>query len=291
MRDRRATCGAEALALARRVAVGALAACSRHGRQQGDLVAAVALDLQLAPGLLVAHQLQRFLCAQLAFAGQPGQGAQLAGIHARVHAGRHDILQQRRVRRRRQGQLGRVVHRGEGLEAAQFQRVAALLAVGLYVRLAVEQHARCEGLAFAVVRLATGSVVGSTRFMKAEYWDWGGGTSSQHPDAVEIGSTWLAESAQRTGVNTEMKVLMLDHAFDVLGVRRVTLKTDARNRRSRNNIERIGATFEGVLRAHMPATDGGVRDSAWYSILADEWPAARARLRARLRPPRERDDA
>lgn len=163
--------------------------------------------------------------------------------------------------------------------------------VGLYVRLAVEQHARCEGLAFAVVRLATGAVVGSTRFMKAEYWDWGGGTSSQHPDAVEIGSTWLAESAQRTGVNTEMKVLMLDHAFDVLGVRRVTLKTDARNRRSRDNIERIGATFEGVLRAHMPATDGGLRDSAWYSILADEWPAARARLRARLRPPRERDDA
>lgn len=157
---------------------------------------------------------------------------------------------------------------------------------GRYVQVAAGQHARGEGLAFAVVRLTTGSVVGSTRFMQAEYWDWGaaGGGESGRPDAVEIGSTWLAESAQRTGVNTEMKLLMLAHAFDALGVRRVTLKTDARNRRSRDNIERVGATYEGVRRAHMPATDGGVRDSAWYSILADEWPAVRARLSVRLRP-------
>jgi len=156
-----------------------------------------------------------------------------------------------------------------------------------YVQVAADQHARGEGLAFAVVRLATGAVVGSTRFMKAEYWDWNDDDpdGSGGPDAVEIGSTWLAASAQRTGVNTEMKLLMLDHAFDALGVRRVTLKTDARNRRSRDNIERIGATFEGVLRAHMPATDGGVRDSAWYSILDHEWPAVRERLAARLRPP------
>ena len=156
-----------------------------------------------------------------------------------------------------------------------------------YVQVAADQHARGEGLAFAVVRLATGAVVGSTRFMKAEYWDWNDDDpdGSGGPDAVEIGSTWLAASAQRTGVNTEMKLLMLDHAFDALGVRRVTLKTDARNRRSRDNIERIGATFEGVLRAHMPATDGGVRDSAWYSILDHEWPAVRDRLVARLRPP------
>lgn len=159
--------------------------------------------------------------------------------------------------------------------------------VARYVQVATEQHERGEGLAFAVVRLATGAVVGSTRFMQAEYWDWGTTTVgvSGRPDAVEIGSTWLAESAQRTGVNTEMKLLMLAHAFDALAVRRVTLKTDARNRRSRDNIERVGATFEGVRRAHMPATDGGVRDSAWYSILATEWPGVRARLAARLRPP------
>ena len=157
---------------------------------------------------------------------------------------------------------------------------------GRYVQVAADQHARGEGLAFAVVQLATGSVVGSTRFMQAEYWDWGPAAGAHgRPDAVEIGSTWLAESAQRTGVNTEMKLLMLAHAFDVLGVRRVTLKTDARNQRSRDNIERVGATFEGVRRAHMPATDGGVRDSAWYSILAVEWPIIRERLAARLRPP------
>jgi RimJ/RimL family protein N-acetyltransferase len=159
--------------------------------------------------------------------------------------------------------------------------------VDRYLHVAVEQHARGEGLAFAVVRLATGAVVGSTRFMNAEYWDWDGtgATDANESDAVEIGSTWLAASAQRTGVNTEMKLLMLAHAFDVLGVRRVTLKTDARNRRSRDNIERVGATFEGVLRAHMPAMDGGIRDSAWYSILDSEWPAVRGRLTARLRPP------
>ena len=76
---------------------------------------------------------------------------------------------------------------------------------------------------------------------------------------------------------------MLTHAFEVWGVRRVTLKTDARNARSRANIERVGATLDGVLRAHMPAYDGGVRDSAVYSLLADEWPARKERLVARLR--------
>lgn len=159
--------------------------------------------------------------------------------------------------------------------------------VDRYLAVAAQQHDRGDGVAFAVVSLATGAVVGSTRFMAAEYWQWPGreGSAGARPDAVEIGSTWLSAPAQRTGINTEMKLLMLDHAFVALEVRRVTLKTDARNRRSRNNIERIGATFEGVLRAHMPATDGGVRDSAWYSILASEWPAARARLAARLRPP------
>jgi len=156
-----------------------------------------------------------------------------------------------------------------------------------YVQVAADQHARGEGLAFAVVRLTTGAVVGSTRFMNAEYWRWNspGGAASDAPDAVEIGSTWLAASAQRTGTNTEMKLLMLAHAFDALRVQRVTLKTDVRNRRSRDNIERVGATFEGVLRAHVPAADGGIRDTATYSILAAEWPAVRERLAARLRPP------
>jgi N-acetyltransferase len=116
-------------------------------------------------------------------------------------------------------------------------------------------------------------VVGSTRFGNIERWS-GGDTI----DAVEIGWTWLAASAQRGPVNTRAKILMLDHAFDVWHVRRVTLKTDARNARSRAAIERVGARLDGILRAHMPAADGGVRDSAVFSILAAEWPAARARL-------------
>ena len=102
------------------------------------------------------------------------------------------------------------------------------------------------------------------------------------PYAVEIGWTWLAPDAQRTAINTEAKRLMLAHAFERWEVYRVTLKTDARNVRSRTAIERIGCRLDGVLRAHSPAADGGPRDAALYSMLAREWPDARARLDARL---------
>lgn len=155
-----------------------------------------------------------------------------------------------------------------------------------YLGEAERQHADGLGLTFATVRKSDGVLVGSTRFMNAEYWSKPGAQpdSPQPPDALEIGSTWLAASAQRTGVNTEAKILMLDHAFNTLGVARVTFKTDARNQRSRANIERVGATFEGILRSHMPASDGGIRDSAMYSMLASEWLGARSRLVARLRP-------
>ncbi len=108
-------------------------------------------------------------------------------------------------------------------------------------------------IAFATVWKDEDRVVGSTSFF-AEWWNWGGHTGpAGAPDAVEIGGTWLAASAQRTVVNTEAKLLMLTHAFDVWHVLRVTLKTDARNERSRNAIQRLGARFDGVLRRHMPA--------------------------------------
>jgi RimJ/RimL family protein N-acetyltransferase len=148
-------------------------------------------------------------------------------------------------------------------------------------------HATARGLAFATIDVTSGTVVGSTRFMNAEYWT----TPDRRerpgvpPDAVEIGGTWLTPSAQRTGANTDAKLLMLAHAFDVLAVLRVTIKTDARNARSRANIERVGGVFEGVLRSHMRASDGEVRDTAMYSILSSEWPSVRERLSARLRPP------
>jgi RimJ/RimL family protein N-acetyltransferase len=139
-------------------------------------------------------------------------------------------------------------------------------------------------IGFATLWLDEQRVVGSTSYF-AEWWDWGGHRGPPDaPDVVEIGGTWLAASAQRTVVNTEAKLLMLAQAFDGWGVQRVSLKTDARNERSRAAIERIGARFDGILRRHMPALGpgGGTRDSAFFSILPDEWPEVRARLEVRL---------
>jgi RimJ/RimL family protein N-acetyltransferase len=128
-------------------------------------------------------------------------------------------------------------------------------------------------------------VVGSTSYLGAERWRWPAGSPRQRsdrPDVVEIGATWLAASAQRTRCNTEAKLLMLAHAFDVWQVHRVALKTDARNLKSRRAIERLGALFEGVRRADMPGSDGSVRDSAYYSIVRAEWLQVRKRLEAAL---------
>jgi RimJ/RimL family protein N-acetyltransferase len=109
------------------------------------------------------------------------------------------------------------------------------------------------------------------------------------PYAVEIGGTWLAASAQGTGINVDAKLLLLTHAFEHWQVGRVDLKTDARNERSRNAIARIGATFEGVLRSWQPSLvageEGRLRDTAMFSIVAGEWPAVRARLDQRLARP------
>jgi RimJ/RimL family protein N-acetyltransferase len=138
---------------------------------------------------------------------------------------------------------------------------------------------------FATRDLSTNRIVGSTRFLDLDYWRWPPpspvgtkGAPGPRPSVAEIGTTWLAASAQRTPVNTEAKWLMLNHAFEEWKVLRVTLKTDARNARSRRAIERIGAQFEGIRRAHAPAVDGGVRDSAYFSVLAHEWPEVSERL-------------
>lgn len=153
-----------------------------------------------------------------------------------------------------------------------------------YVDLALEQERVGWALPFAVRHLGRDAIVGSTRFLDLELWRHPapfaavGADAGVRPDAAEIGSTWLAASVQRTAVNSEMKLLMLTHAFDGWGVHRITLKTDARNQRSRDAIARIGASFEGVRRAHTYATDGSVRDSAYYSIVRSEWPGVRDRL-------------
>jgi RimJ/RimL family protein N-acetyltransferase len=106
-------------------------------------------------------------------------------------------------------------------------------------------------------------------------------------DGVEIGWTWLTPSAWRTGANVEAKLLMLGFAFEDLGCMRVELKTDARNERSRGAMEALPAKFEGVFRKHMLMPVTGVRDSAYYSIVDDEWPSVRQNLEARLAGARE----
>jgi len=155
-----------------------------------------------------------------------------------------------------------------------------------YIEAALADQAAGRALPFATLSRAAGRVVGSTRFGNIEFWAWPADNPHARPDGtpdvVEIGWTWLAAEAQRTAVNTEAKLLMLTHAFETWRVRAVKLNTDARNARSRAAIERIGARFDGVLRAQRPASDGGIRDTAAFSLLAEEWPAARAKLYARL---------
>ena len=137
---------------------------------------------------------------------------------------------------------------------------------------------------FAQVRPRDGRVLGATRYLSPRAL-----AGSEEPYAVEVGGTWLAASAQRSGVNTEAKLLLLGHAFEVWGVARVDLRTDARNARSRAAIEALGATFEGVLRrsqrSYAVGEDGALRDSAVFSVIAPEWPQVRDRLRVALRRP------
>jgi RimJ/RimL family protein N-acetyltransferase len=128
---------------------------------------------------------------------------------------------------------------------------------------------------FATVDLASGRAFGSTRFM------------SIVPDnrRLEIGWTWVGIEFQRSGANREAKLLQLVHAFEDLGANRVEFKTDARNDKSRNALLGIGATFEGVFRSHVIMPTGPLRDSAYYSVIASEWPAVRAHLEGLLDRP------
>lgn len=133
--------------------------------------------------------------------------------------------------------------------------------------------ARTAGdIPFAIIDRTSGRAVGSTRYLDVQPANRG----------LEIGWTWLGSAAQRTSINTECKSLLLRHAFETLGCIRVQLKSDARNERSRRAMERIGATFEGILRRHRIMPDGHQRDSSYYSILDTEWPAAKARLETML---------
>jgi RimJ/RimL family protein N-acetyltransferase len=153
--------------------------------------------------------------------------------------------------------------------------------MGDVVRRLIADRDERSAVPFATRRTDTSEIIGMTRFLTLR-WYFG----REYPDAVEIGGTFVTAAAQRTAVNTEAKLLMMSHAFDVWGVRRLDLKTDERNERSRRAIERIGGRFEGVLRnwqaAQVDGEEGFTRNSAIYSILPPEWPNVRARLEERL---------
>jgi N-acetyltransferase len=148
-----------------------------------------------------------------------------------------------------------------------------------YVETALAAADSGKAVPFAVIRAEDDVVIGSTRFFDLDYWPWpDAGARPGGPDTCEIGYTWLSPRAIRTGANTEMKRLMLTHAFETWQVRSVCLHTDARNQRSRDAMARIGARYEGTLRAHRLGADLAPRDSARFAITAGEWPAVRQHL-------------
>jgi len=145
-------------------------------------------------------------------------------------------------------------------------------ALRAYIERALAMQAEGNALPFAIIEKDSGRGIGSTRF----------GNYAAADRRIEIGWTWVGRPWQRTAVNTEAKLLLLTHAFETLGLRRVELKTDVLNERSRNAILRLGATQEGIFREHMVTESGRIRDSVWFSILAREWETVKARLVAKL---------
>jgi len=141
-----------------------------------------------------------------------------------------------------------------------------------YVEEAIAERTRGDSIPFAIVLKDSGRAIGSTRY---------GAISPEHR-RLEIGWTWIGIPWQRTRVNSECKLLLMTHAFEELRCRRLELKTDAMNETSRRAILRLGAKEEGILRSHMIAHDGRIRDTVYYSILANEWPEVKEALVRRM---------
>jgi RimJ/RimL family protein N-acetyltransferase len=155
------------------------------------------------------------------------------------------------------------------LTIAQVRDEASLRA---WLETALRNRAAGAELPFATIDRASGKAIGSTRFLSIV---------PEHR-RLEIGWTWVGRAFQRTGANREAKLLQLGHAFETLGASRVEFKTDSRNERSRAALQGIGATFEGIFRSHMIMPWGPLRDSAYYSVVAAEWPAVKAALLGKL---------
>ena len=189
----------------------------------------------------------------------------LAGRHVRLapmSADHADAL----VSASREGELWRLWYTSvpePGAMAGEIERRLTLLAAG-------------SMLPFTVFSEPEGRIVGMTTFMNID---------AAHR-RVEIGSTWYAGSVQKSPLNTEAKLLLLAHAFDDLGCIAVEFRTHFLNQQSRRAIERLGAKLDGILRSHQRASDGSLRDTCCYSIIASEWPAVRSHLRWLLDRPR-----
>ena len=125
---------------------------------------------------------------------------------------------------------------------------------------------------FESVQIVGGVPLGHTSYMNFR----------EHDRSVEIGNTWLSSTAWDTGANVEAKYLLLRHAFETLGCRRVEFKTDALNERARGALAALPSEFEGIHRKHMLVRGGERRDSAWYAVIDDDWPAVKQALEDRL---------
>jgi RimJ/RimL family protein N-acetyltransferase len=157
-----------------------------------------------------------------------------------------------------------------------FQQPRSLEQMEQWVTQALLEQTQGTSLPFAIRDLASERIVGSTRYLRIEV---------QHR-GLEIGWTWLAPSAQRTGINTECKYLLLRHAFEQLGAIRVQLNTHYLNIQSQQAIERLGAVKEGVLRNNRIMPDGSYRHSVYYSVIEHEWPKTKAGIEAKMHQPR-----
>jgi N-acetyltransferase len=166
----------------------------------------------------------------------------------------------------RDPEVRRFLRDGPGSTLAETEALIGLL---------LERKTRGDDLPFAVRLKPEGPFIGMTRYLNID----------RRNSGVEIGGTWYDSTYWRTGVNTECKWLLLRHAFEEEGVRRVQLQTDARNERSQRAIERIGGVREAALRENVLLADGYFRTSIIYSILASEWPTVRTRLEAMLARP------
>nr|WP_299342046.1 GNAT family protein [Allomuricauda sp.] len=184
-----------------------------------------------------------------------------------------------------EGNLARLIplkesHKPDLLEAASdgnlwelwYTSVPSVDTVDAYIDFALKQESQGLALPFVIVERASGKVVGSTRFCSVDA-----------PNRrVEIGYTWYAQSVQRTGINTECKYLLLQHAFETLDAIAVEFKTNFFNFPSRNAILRLGAKQDGIIRNHRIDKQGNIRDTVIFSILNSEWPAVKTSLEYKM---------